>query len=584
MAQPITWRNVAAPDATAAIKGMAYANETLNSAFAKAQGTVDTMVGRVAQGHADAKDTNTRSIMQAIDGITSMDKYKEAIASGDFNPDVLTQRFGKDIDLDAVYTRIKGLDNEIMAQETQDYNYKRLGEDRAAEEHIAKFKKDVLATPITKDNFASYTERLNALPIADRYKPELVEFTDRQRTGDKAENLADIQHGWKATERANAQKEYEYQQKLRKDDALLTGNIMKARERNLAVPQARTSFTEDFVGEAISANPVMGHLFTGVDKDGYPISADISKIPIDVLKGLSSQNMENPSPEMRKILGAAAIRGNPAGDQLAIGKQLAKELQQTFLTRYGEQLDSRPDLNDDTLSEINGLALQGIANPTSDQLAAADRLSTTLHTALTAATSEMSAQEKARYDVDLGGIKKETEKSIMDVNQKFDSQIKELETRQAMIMQSGGHQPAEPAFEALKPRLQEMADWFNRDDSGPTQKRGQTAVNELEDLIRAGFTYTDMDGKKKTIPYNAYAVNTAFTVDNKSDTIGYDDESVNPIKYKSLLDQRMQDWVDSQQGGRLTQQLEKERADALWKVNSGLSAAINKLTRERTKR
>jgi hypothetical protein len=44
MAQPITWRNVAAPDATAAIKGMADANETLNSAFAKAQGTVDTMV------------------------------------------------------------------------------------------------------------------------------------------------------------------------------------------------------------------------------------------------------------------------------------------------------------------------------------------------------------------------------------------------------------------------------------------------------------------------------------------------------------------------------------------------------------
>lgn len=347
MAQPITWRNVAAPDATAAIKGMAYANETLNSALAKAQGTVGTMVDRVATGHADAKDTNTRGIMQALQGITTMDQYKTAVESGDFNPDVLQQRFGKDLDFDAVGKAVLQRDNDIMTQETQDFEYKRLGEDRAAEEHIAKFKKDVLATPITKDNFASYTERLNALPIADRYKPELVEFTDRQRTVDKAEDLQDKQHRWSQTAHANQQEAYTYDLNQRKLADKLIGAYNSAVVQSADAVTATDKLGETFLTESAKTDTMIPSLFEGTDGSGKLLPTDIGKLSANRILELTGTSFDdsfvNAYAAENKLTPAVARaqiaeQAKPQLQQQLLAKQ--KDITQTYQQRVNEARDS----------------------------------------------------------------------------------------------------------------------------------------------------------------------------------------------------------------------------------------------------
>lgn len=579
MAQPITWRNVAAPDATAAIKGMAYANETLNSALTKAQGTVGTMVDRVATQHAEAKDTNTRAIMQALQGIDSMDKYKAAVASGDFNPDVLQQRFGKDIDLDAVGKAVLQRDNDIMTQETQDYEYKRLGEDRAAEGFIAQFDSDLLKTPINAETQAAFDERIKAWEGPDRLKTAMYARLEEQRAADKGEGQADEQYGWKKQEYADSRAEVARQAQLRADDQSIVAASQSAMERNLAVPKLRTAFTENFLGEAISANPVLGHLFKGVDKNGYPISAEEDTIPLDTLRNLGTENMEALSPKLKRDLQSAAVNGTltTPGVSLEIGKKVAKELKETFLGRYGEQLKGNPQLTDQTPSEIAKDMLKGVKKPSSAQLQAATALAGTVSSALTAATTEMAPQQKMFYDSEVKKLQGAAESSLMAINQKFEADQNELTIRREAMAKNGGNEAAELGLKEVFTALDSTGEsWFTTDKGGK-QLRGEDAKQYIDNVVRQGFTYKDADGKKKTIPYNAYAVKTALTILGQDSEVGADDRYINPTAYESSLNRIMQEWVDTTETGKLSMDLKHQQANAIWDLNKGLQRSLNQL-------
>jgi hypothetical protein len=347
MAQPITWRNVAAPDATAAIKGMAYANETLNSAFTKAGATVGVMTGRVAQDHADAKDTNTRSIMQALQGITTMDKYNEAVAKGDFNPEVLQQRFGKDLDFDAVGKAVLQRDNDIMTQEKQTYDYTRQKEDQAAEGFIAQFDSDLLKTPITPETQAAFDERIKAWEGPDRLKTAMYARLEDQRTGDKAEGQADEQYGWRKQEHANATEAYNYDLNQRKLADKLIGAYNSAITQSADAVTATDKLGETFLTESAKTDTMIPLLFEGTDGSGKLLPTDIGKLSANRILELTGTSFDdsfvNAYAAENKLTPAVARaqiaeQAKPQLQQQLLAKQ--KDITQTYQQRVNEARDS----------------------------------------------------------------------------------------------------------------------------------------------------------------------------------------------------------------------------------------------------
>jgi hypothetical protein len=565
MAQPITWRNVAAPDATAAIKGMADANETLNSAFAKAQGTVDTMVGRVAQGHADAKDTNTRSITQALQGITTREQYKAAVESGDFNPDVLQQRFGKDLDFDAVAKAFLQRDKDIMMQEMQDREYGRMKEDQAAEGFIAQFDSDLLKTPITPETQAAFDERIKAWEGPDRLKTAMYARLEEQRAADKGEGLQDEQHKWIQRERANATEAYNYDLNQRKLADKLIGAYNSAITQSADAVTATDKLGETFLTESAKTDTMIPLLFEGTDGSGKLLPTDIGKLSANRILELTGTSFDdsfvNAYAAENKLTPAVARaqiaeQAKPQLQQQLLAKQ--KDITQTYQQRVNEARDSGALPKEGSVADVFKSLTAG--QPLNEKtFALSQDLQSKFDEQANAVQTSLPVSAQRDYESWFNTEQGKVKAQATAKKQELELKKADLIARQVVVPENEfkAQQAAKDELEARvgnweSPNMS-WGQWFTRNSN--TEVGGREALGWMFDWAKGDAARANNDGK----PYDGWVLLKAFdaATQGQDSAAGHYDKHVNLKELEKQMGIYQKKWQESEDNRKILIELEQ---------------------------
>ena len=563
MAQPITWRNVAAPDATAAIKGMAYANETLNSALAKAQGTVGTMVDRVATGHADAKDTNTRKTIQAIKGITNMEKYKEAVTSGVFAEEKLRSTLGPDADYDAIFAALQQQDNDIMMQETQDYNYKRLGEERQFEPDVAKFKNQLLNTPMNDPKAVeAYKLQVGSSAMPDRFKTELLADLDKQRTGDVSEAQSLEQYGWKKQEHANAVDERNYQLGQRANAQKLLNTYTKALGQSKDSLMAYDQFGEQFLK---GAAPTESVLFEDTDGSGNLIPVDLGKVTDDQM--LKQFGVDVPSELLANPTQKAEIANQLRQQKQAEQVQLTQRYKQSVnAARESGALMPEPDVASVRRSLTEGMNL----SPENFELS--NKLSSQFEEQANAVQTSLPVSGQREYASWYSTEQSKVKAAVTEKQQALELRKADMVARKLVV-------PEEEVAAATNARdtlESKVSNWENPNMSWGQwfvknkdyEVGGREAIGWMMDWAKGDAAKANNDGQ----PYNDWVLLKAFdaATQGQDSTSGHFDKHVNLRELEKQMKFYQDKWQKSEDNRKALVELEHELANETADMESNL--------------
>jgi hypothetical protein len=561
MAQPITWRNVAAPDATAAIKGMSYANETLNSAFTKAGATVGVMTGRVAQDHADAKDTNTRSIMQALQGITTMEQYKAAIESGDFNPDVLQQRFGKDLDFDAVAKAVLQRDNDIMTQEMQDYNYKALQTERTEKPEIDRLNQMMLGLDLSKpESMKEMDAAIKASALSDSSKTGLFSRFQTESRGD--EGYVREQTDFKNKQTLFGQSQTDRNKRLDEEKTLaeLAKLSLTAAGDNVNSIAAQDRISAGF----LEKHPEMAGLFSGFDGQNGLVTTDITKLKPEEL-------LQIPLVAGRKeqLIRAGAAPDKAIEQALAYAQKDLLPMQTKALQEYQTEVAASPEikaqLTADTLAKrMTALAGKNLT-PAAASLIKASAASIDTDTA--AQLIALPAPLQREYTKEASVVASDVAAKKKTADEYYQSQKAEMAARVAKLPETRDNPVGDAWLEIGKQVETDFPEQLHESQVlnpfvftantlvnatggyDPKTMSGSEAYQAGAALTAGKFTYTPPKGPAIDVPYDGWAVKQAWAdatrgVNNKW---GVRDKHVNFEVFKEALDRHQLEYMKGEE-------------------------------------
>lgn len=104
MAQPITWRNVDAPDLRGAASMLHLANTSFNSGFDKLNQVLQNEQATAESNWKVQRDNNTQAFLNSINQYRTPEEYQAALTSGALDP----SKFGAQIDQAAVRSALDG--------------------------------------------------------------------------------------------------------------------------------------------------------------------------------------------------------------------------------------------------------------------------------------------------------------------------------------------------------------------------------------------------------------------------------------------------------------------------------------------
>ena len=171
MAQPITWRNVEAPDLRGAASMLQLANNGFNSGFDKLNQVLQSEQATAEANWKVQRDNNTQAFLDSINQYRTAEEFQAAQQSGALGQ--LRSQFGNQIDRAAIRTAEDGRLATLQGRDVQAINYGNTMTD-AKEDPI---KRAATAALISGDR-ATY-ERLVAENPNARFLPEVM---DKNRT------------------------------------------------------------------------------------------------------------------------------------------------------------------------------------------------------------------------------------------------------------------------------------------------------------------------------------------------------------------------------------------------------------------
>lgn len=188
MAQPITWRTITAPDATASVAAMDNASDQLANAFKSFENVGKIYAEREADAKAKRTEDNTRSVYQSLQKIEDVDTWKTAVASGDFSYDTLKNNFGNELDFDAIDSIVVNKEKTLMDLEKSRNDWSDYRQGKADAPILANYRTQLSQMDLNDPAQLEQAKTMLAgLQVSDKAKADMAELFDTTRKGDVSE-------------------------------------------------------------------------------------------------------------------------------------------------------------------------------------------------------------------------------------------------------------------------------------------------------------------------------------------------------------------------------------------------------------
>ena len=116
MANPITWRNVAAPSLTGSLESIGRGNETIMSGIDRLQKAAGTYTGNLQNQREDDRTAATQSISNLFAGAETMEDYERL--KSQYTPEAINA-MGDSVDGAQLINLLGNTDNRIREDITQ---------------------------------------------------------------------------------------------------------------------------------------------------------------------------------------------------------------------------------------------------------------------------------------------------------------------------------------------------------------------------------------------------------------------------------------------------------------------------------
>lgn len=188
MAQPITWRTVTAPDATASVAAMDNASDQLANAFKSFENVGKIYAKREADAKAKRTEDNTRKVYQSLQRIEDVDAWKDAVASGDFSYDSLKNNFGDELNFDAIDSIVVNKEKTLMDLEKSRNDWSDYRQGKADAPILANYRTQLSQMDLNDPAQLEQAKTMLAgLQVSDKAKADMAELFDSTRRGDVSE-------------------------------------------------------------------------------------------------------------------------------------------------------------------------------------------------------------------------------------------------------------------------------------------------------------------------------------------------------------------------------------------------------------
>jgi len=120
---PITWRNIQGPNFSDAARFQELGAQSLNKGLDQFNRVIGNEVQRRDQNFNVGTDRNTEAALAEITSMQDTGAVDQALASGQYTPQALRERFGAQVDVDVLGKAIAAQTGKLRAQETAEFNY-----------------------------------------------------------------------------------------------------------------------------------------------------------------------------------------------------------------------------------------------------------------------------------------------------------------------------------------------------------------------------------------------------------------------------------------------------------------------------
>ena len=188
MPQPITWRTITAPDATASVAALSAASSQLKDAFKSFDKMGQIFTQREEEAKAKRTEDNTRNVYQALQKIEDVDAWKDAVTSGDFSYDTLKNNFGDELDFDAIDSIVVNKEKTLMDLEKSRNDWSDYRQGKADAPILANYRTQLSQMDLNDPAQLEQAKTVLAgLQVSDKAKADMAELFDSTRRGDVSE-------------------------------------------------------------------------------------------------------------------------------------------------------------------------------------------------------------------------------------------------------------------------------------------------------------------------------------------------------------------------------------------------------------
>lgn len=188
MPQPITWRTVTAPDASASVAALTAASSQFKDAFKSFDKMGQIFTQREEEAKAKRIEDNTRSVYQSLQKIEDVDAWKNAVASGDFSYDTLKNNFGNELDFDAIDSIVVNKEKTLMDLEKSRNDWSDYRQGKADAPILANYRTQLSQMDLNDPAQLEQAKTMLAgLQVSDKAKADMAELFDTTRRGDVSE-------------------------------------------------------------------------------------------------------------------------------------------------------------------------------------------------------------------------------------------------------------------------------------------------------------------------------------------------------------------------------------------------------------
>jgi hypothetical protein len=120
---PITWRNIQGPNYSDAARFQELGAQSLNKGLDQFNRVIGNEVQRRDQNFNVGTDRNTEAALAEITSMQDTGAVDQALASGQYSPQALRERFGAQVDVDVLGKAIAAQTGKLRAQDTTEFNY-----------------------------------------------------------------------------------------------------------------------------------------------------------------------------------------------------------------------------------------------------------------------------------------------------------------------------------------------------------------------------------------------------------------------------------------------------------------------------